>query len=67
VVVPVISSRIVKKHLTPDVKAVNTAAGVLKTIHNAHLKQVKKAERIVTAEAVSLINPDRNNVLSIYF
>jgi len=58
VVVPVISLKIVKKHLTLAVKVVSRAGVISKTTRNAHLKQEKKAGRTVTAEAVNLITPD---------
>jgi len=60
VVVPVISLKTVIKHQTPDVKAVSTAVGTLKTIRNVHLKQVRKGVKTATAEAGSLITPDEH-------
>jgi hypothetical protein len=58
VVVPVISLKTVIKHQKLDVKAASTAVVISKTIRNARLKQVRKGDRIVTAEAVNLITPD---------
>jgi hypothetical protein len=46
------------KHQKLDVKAANTAVVISKTIRNARLKQVRKEDRTVTAEAVNLITPD---------
>ncbi|EFC57552.1 hypothetical protein ENTCAN_06069 [Enterobacter cancerogenus ATCC 35316] len=61
-VVPVISLKIVIKHLTQDVKVDSRAVGISKTTRNAPLKQVRKGVRIVMAEAVVLTNPDLNYV-----
>jgi len=58
VVVPVISLKTVKKHLTLDVKVASIAAVILKTIRNAPLKQAKKGDKIVMAEAVNLTTPE---------
>ncbi|AHW94315.1 hypothetical protein DI57_08000 [Enterobacter asburiae L1] len=57
-VVPVISLKTVIKHQKLDVKVASIAAVILKTIRNAHLKQVRKGDRTVTAEVVNLITPD---------
>jgi len=56
VVVPVISHKTVKKHQKLDVKVASTAAVILKTIRNAHLKQVRKEEK--TATVVAVKTPD---------
>jgi hypothetical protein len=58
VVVPVISLKTVIKHQKLDVKVASIAVGILKTIHNALPKRVRKGARTVTAEAVNLITPD---------
>jgi hypothetical protein len=46
----------VKKHQKLDVKVASTAAVILKTIRNAHLKQVRKEEK--TATVVAVKTPD---------
>ncbi|MGF6188371.1 hypothetical protein QF003_004274 [Leclercia adecarboxylata] len=56
--VPVISLKILKKLLKPDVKVDSIAEGILKMTRSAHLKLARKGDKTVTAEAVNLVTPD---------
>jgi len=58
VVVPVISQKTEIKHQKLVRKVASIAAVISKTIRNARLKQVRKGDKTVTAEAVNLIIPD---------